>query len=104
VSNETGAYLPASQGVIAPTISLIAVLSAYIAINQLRSHRPQTTRKRNTNNTNNRRMMISQSLQILCAADRVFSLHEIIDAHRYLEQNEQRGKIIVRVTARGGTI
>lgn len=35
--------------------------------------------------------------------DRVFSLDEIVDAHSYLEQNEQRGKIVVSVTAKEGT-
>ena len=29
--------------------------------------------------------------------DRVFTLDEIVDAHRYLEQNSQKGKIVVRV-------
>ena len=29
--------------------------------------------------------------------DRVFALDEIVEAHRYMEQNSQRGKIVVRV-------
>lgn len=29
--------------------------------------------------------------------DRVFSLAEVVEAHRYMEQNRQRGKIVVRV-------